>query len=77
MTEVSVLIVVRDKGDIDKVKKASERHGLRNVAALPRLGILRGLIEPQQMTALAKIPGVRSVEKEGEIKLPPPDSSVQ
>jgi len=47
------------------------------VRALPRLGILKGLIEEDRMAELTKAPGVRSVEKEKEIKLPPPRPPVQ
>jgi hypothetical protein len=77
MAEISVLIVTDKETDLDGIKTASESHGLTNISALPRLGILRGFIDAARMAALEKIPGVRSVEKEGEINLPPRDAPVQ
>lgn len=53
------------------------RRALREVRALPRLGILKGLVDEGRVADLAKVPSVRSVEKEREIKLPPPGSPVQ
>jgi hypothetical protein len=44
---------------------------------LPRLRMLKGLIDPTRIDDLAKAAGVRSVEKEREIKLPPRGSPVQ
>jgi hypothetical protein len=77
MAQISVLIVADKDTDLDGIKMASESHGLKNISTLPRLGILRGFIDAGLIAALEKIPGVRSVEKEGEINLPPRDSPVQ
>ena len=77
MTEIPVIVLVDDGADLQKVKANCERYGLAQVRALPRLGILKGLIEEDRMAELTKAPGVRSVEKEREIKLPPPRSPVQ
>ena len=77
MTEIPVIVLVDDGADLQKVKANCETHGLARVRALPRLGILKGLIEEDRMAELSKVPSVRSVEKEREIKLPPPTSPVQ
>jgi hypothetical protein len=77
MTEIPVIVLVNDGADLQRVKANCERYGLTQVGALPRLGILKGLIEESRMAELTKVPGVRSVEKEREIKLPPPRSPVQ
>jgi len=77
MTEIPVIVLVEGGADLQKIKANCERYGLTQVRALPRLGILKGLIEEDRMAELTKAPGVRSVEKEKEIKLPPPRSPVQ
>ena len=77
MTEIPVIVLVDGGADLQKIKANCERYGLTQVRALPRLGILKGLIEEGRMAELTKAPGVLSVEKEREIKLPPPRSPVQ
>ena len=77
MTEIPVIVLVEGGADLQKIKANCERYGLTQVRALPRLGILKGLIEEGRKAELTKAPGVRSVEKEREIKLPPPRSPVQ
>jgi len=77
MTEIAVIVLVDGGADLQKIKANCERYGLTQVRALPRLGILKGLIEEGRMAELTKAPGVRSVEREREIKLPPPRSPVQ
>jgi hypothetical protein len=77
LTEIPVIVLVDDGADLRKVKANCARYGLTQVRALPRLGILKGLIEEDRMAGLTKAPGVRSVEKEREIKLRPPRSPVQ
>ena len=77
MTEIPVIVLVDGSADLQKIKANCERYGLTQVRALPRLGILKGLIEEGRMAELTKAPGVRSVEREREIKLPPPRSPVQ
>ena len=77
MTEIPVIVLVDGGADLQKIKANCERYGLTQVRALPRLGILKGFIEEGRMAELTKAPGVRSVEREREIKLPPPRSPVQ
>ena len=77
LTEVPVIVLAEDGADLQKVKADCERYGLTQVRALPRLAILKGLIDEHRIAELTKAPGVRSVEKEREIKLPPPSSPVQ
>jgi hypothetical protein len=77
MADIPVIIVVDDANDLQKIKAKCETHGLRQARALTRLGMLKGLVDQKRVDELTKIPGVRSVEKEREIKLPPPGSPVQ
>ena len=77
MADIPVIIVVDDANDLQKIKAKCETHGLRQARTLARLGMLKGLVDQKRVDELTKIPGVRSVEKEREIKLPPPGSPVQ
>src|SRR6516165_3411185 len=63
MTEIPVIVLVDDGADLQKVKANCQRYGLTQVGALPRLGILKGLIEEDRMAELTKVPSVRSVER--------------
>ncbi len=71
MTDVSVIITLKDASDLERVKHACETHGLTKISTLPGLGILKGSIDPLTIPAIGKIGGVLAVEKEREIKLPP------
>jgi hypothetical protein len=77
MAEIPVTIVVDDPQRLNRVKTACKACGLKHMKALPRLGMLTGVIDQDRLQELAKIPGVRSVERERKITLPPPDSPVQ
>ena len=77
MSEVPVIVLLDEGADLQKAEANCEKHGLREVRALPRLGLLRGLIDENRVPELRKVPSVRSVEREREIKLPPPGSPVQ
>jgi len=77
MASIPVIIVVRAETSLHEVRLACERHGLTQVQEIPRLNILRGFIERNRIPELGKIPGIRSVEPEREIALPPPRSPVQ
>jgi hypothetical protein len=73
----SVLIVLDEGANFDEVRAACQVSGLTEIKPLPRLNILTGLFERDNLKALTEIPGVRSVEREREIQLPPPNSRVQ
>jgi|SRR5215471_3192885 hypothetical protein len=77
MSSVPVIVVLDDTTDFNCVKNACASHGLKKISALPRLRMLKGFIEQKSIPKLMKIQGVQSVEREREIKLPPPHSPVQ
>jgi hypothetical protein len=77
MNEIPVLVTFDTDANPEQLKALCERHGLTQVRMLPRLGVLKGLLDQKRMAELAKVSGVRSVEKEREIKLPPPGSPIQ
>jgi endonuclease V-like protein UPF0215 family len=77
MSEIPVIVVIDKSADFDKVKAACESKGLARISALPRMGMLKGMIDERRLDELTRIPGVSSVEKERQIQLPPRGSPVQ
>ena len=77
MASIAVIVVVKAESDLHDVRLACERYGLTQVQEIPNLGILRGFIGPEKIANLLDVPGVKSVEREREIQLPPPSSPVQ
>jgi hypothetical protein len=77
MAETSVLIVADDDADLAKVKAQLEESGLKGVTIQENLRQLQGKIAKDAVTELEKIEGVRSVEEERKIQLPPRGSPVQ
>ena len=77
MTETSVLIVAHDDADLAKVKAQLEESGLKGVTIQENLRQLQGKIAKDAVAELEKIEGVRSVEEERKIQLPPRGSPVQ
>jgi len=77
MDQIPVIVTLDATTNAERVKALCESHGLTQVHALPRLGLLKGFIDQKRIADLKKVSGVRSVEKEREIQLPPPGSPVQ
>jgi endonuclease V-like protein UPF0215 family len=77
MSEIPVIVVMDKTADFEKVKAACEAKGLTRISALPRLRMLKGVIDEQRVDELTRLPGVGSVEKERQIQLPPRGSPVQ
>jgi hypothetical protein len=77
MKRVPVMVVVDSAADFAEVRAACEFRGLVEVSTLPQFGTLRGLIDETLIDEIARTPGIRSVERERQIQLPPPNSRVQ
>jgi hypothetical protein len=77
MSQVFVIVVVDIAADFHSVQSACQSRGLAEVSSLPRLRMLRGLINEELIQDLSKIPGVHSVERERQIQLLPPNSRIQ
>ena len=72
MAEVPVLLVVEEGADFEKVHAVLRSRGLTRVDALPRFRTLKGFIDEKRVEELARVPGVKSIEKERRIRLNPP-----
>jgi hypothetical protein len=77
MVETPVLIVVDSSADLRHVEAACALHGWKQTSALDGLYLLRGLIDPNRIPELTKIPGVRSIERERYFQFPPPNSRLR
>ena len=60
-------------GVIARLKKA----GLTKLKHLESIGIVSGEAPASKIEAIRKVPGVRAVEEDAPIQLPPPDAPVQ
>ena len=74
-----VVVTVTDDalGTIQAVADELAAAGMTVDQVMPVTGVITGACAPGQMAALRKVKGVHSVEDEGSVQLPPPDSDVQ
>jgi hypothetical protein len=75
--EIPVIVTVDNPDRLDAVSAVCKTHGMTNVSVLRSLGLVKGTVDANTIDALAKINGVRSVERERQIKLPDPRSRIQ
>jgi hypothetical protein len=67
-----VMIVVDGTADLRQVEATCLLLGLKQTSVLAApVCLIRGLIEPNLIAKLAKVPGVRSVERDRHIQFPP------
>lgn len=70
--ERPVIIVVDSTADLRLVEATCKLGGLKQARVLAApLYLLRGLIEPNRIPELAKVPGVRSIERDRYFRFPP------
>ena len=70
--ETPVIIVVDSSADLRQVEATCMLHGLKQTSVmLAPLYLLRGLVELNRIPELVKVPGVRSVERDRYIRIPP------
>lgn len=60
----------------DALVKEIKAKGLEVDSVLEAMGIITGKIAESKMASLSNIPGI-TVERDVEVKLPPPDADVQ
>ena len=57
--------------------KALRQAGMTVDQVLTATGIISGSADPGRLPQLRAVPGVASVELEGDAQIPPPDSPIQ
>ncbi|MDQ4118642.1 MAG: ketohydroxyglutarate aldolase [Actinomycetota bacterium] len=77
MSERVVITVSGDDRPIAGVAARLEAAGVTVEKVLDAVGVIVGTVAEDGVRALAEIEGVGAVEKDREIRLPPPDSDVQ
>jgi hypothetical protein len=69
--------VTTDGRDIDATVESLRAAGLTVTAVHREIGVVSGTVEPADRGALARVPGVASVEPDRVLEIAPPDSEVQ
>jgi hypothetical protein len=79
MSKIQVTISIDDAHleQIDQVADQLKAAGLDVDQTMSTLGIVTGSVDSDKLSALSKVDGVDSVQKEKTINLPPPGSDVQ
>ena len=77
MSKVKVSIAVDQSAQISEVAQKLQSAGMEVEQTLSIVGVISGAIEEAQINSLAQIDGVKAIEPEREIQLPPPDSEIQ
>ena len=77
MAQTSVIVVAKDDADLAALSAQLEARGLRDVTIQEALHQLQGKIAKEAIGDLGKVEGVRSVEEERKVQLPPRGSPVQ
>lgn len=79
MAKVKLSISVDDEhlSRFSKVMKEVEKAGMEIDQELEDIGVATGSIDEDKVGKLREVDGVKNVEKERQIQLPPPDSDVQ
>ena len=77
MAQTSVIVVAKDDADLAALSAQLEARGLRDVTIQQTLHQLQGKIAKEAIGDLGKVEGVRSVEEERKVQLPPRGAPVQ
>lgn len=79
MAKVKLSISVDDEhlSRFSKVMKEVEKAGMEIDQELEDIGVATGSIDEDKVGKLREVDGVKHVEKERQIQLPPPESDVQ
>lgn len=79
MAKVKLSISVDDEhlSEFPKVMKEVKKAGMEVDQELEDLGVATGAIDEDKVEALREVEGVKHVEEERKIQIPPPESDVQ
>jgi hypothetical protein len=76
---MDVVISVDDEHTEQVVSVADELRaaGLEVAEVLPAIGVVTGSVEPSRLEQLETVTGVAAVEPSREVRIPPPDETLQ
>jgi hypothetical protein len=79
MAKIKLSISVDDEhlGQFSKIMKEVEKAGMKIDQKHKDLGVATGSIEEDKVDAVRDVEGVKHVEPEREVHIPPPESDVQ
>ncbi len=75
--KVSVAVANDHLDKFQEVARKAREAGLEVDEEMPDLGLLTGTVAPEKLGALQRIKGIRAVETQRTIRVPPPNSDVQ
>lgn len=79
MSQRTSVVITVDDAHLPSIKQVADQlrsRGMEVESVLESTGIITGSC-PTDVAPLHEVPGVASVEPQGEFQLPPPDSPVQ
>jgi methylmalonyl-CoA mutase cobalamin-binding subunit len=74
-----VLVSVED-GHLERMPAVVDElkaRGLEVKRSMPALGVVSGSADHDKLASLGEVDGVRSVEEERSVQIPPPDAPIQ
>ncbi|MEY2516813.1 MAG: hypothetical protein QOJ89_4171 [bacterium] len=74
---VTVTVAESQLAQIEDVAERLRAAGMHVEQVLPAIGVITGTVPAAQLTALAEVEGVASIEEQTKFELPPPDAEVQ
>jgi len=63
--------------EVARTAQALRAAGLEVTSVLDQIGVITGRADESTLAAIARVPGVTHVERQGSVKIAPPDSGVQ
>jgi hypothetical protein len=75
--ELTVSLSSAAPADVARVAEALRAAGVQITATLEQIAVITGHADESGVQAIARVPGVLQVERQGAVQIPPPDSPVQ
>ncbi|HET7542149.1 MAG TPA: hypothetical protein VFK05_19915 [Polyangiaceae bacterium] len=75
--ELTVSLSNTAPAEVARVAAALRAAGLQITATLEQIAVITGRADESAVDAIARVPGVTHVERQGSVQIPPPDSPVQ
>ena len=75
--ELTVSLSSAAPAEVARVAEALRAAGLQITATLEQIAVITGRANESAVQAIARVPGVAHVERQGPVQIPPPDSPVQ
>jgi len=75
--EISVSVSGTKPDEVAQTARALRAAGLEVTSILDQIAVITGRTDETALAAIARVPGVTHIERQGSVKISPPDSGVQ